>query len=1153
MNHRLQRFAILLAILCLVPGLPASMAHADENTATHREVIQLLQTRCAECHGPLQQKGGFRVDDPKAIKDGGDTGEPGIVAGKPGNSTLFQRISGGKGKRMPPKGPPLPDGEIKLIRDWIGVGAPWPSDFKVSQKKTHWSFQAPTRPALPKVSDPRFAKNPIDRFLFAAMVKQGLTPNPKADKPSLIRRVALDLTGLPPTPQQVQEFISDTRPDAYARMIERFLASPSYGERMARPWLDLARYADSKGFGSDPLRLYIWRYRDWVIEAFNRNLPYDRFTIEQLAGDMLPGATTDQMLATAFHRNTMTNTEGGTDDEEFRIAAIKDRVDTTMQVWMGLTAGCAKCHTHKFDPITHREYYQLFAIFNQTEDNDNNDDLPRIATPTAAQEKELARIDQAIEERTKKMGAPPKATPEFAAWVAEIKNAPKYWQPLKPQAVKATGGVRYTVQKDGAILAKNADADKTKVTVSLDPLPKGATGLRLEALSDKSLGGNGPGLAGHGNFVLSHLELNARQLRAPQTRFVRIRHQKNAYLNLAEVEVFAGGTNVALKGKASQSTTGFNGPANLAIDGNTDGDHSKGSVTHNTVNDPDPWWMVDLGSDQQIDQVVVHNRTDAGTSARLAGAVVELLNAESKVIWQKPISKPTMRPMTFETNEGSTIPLELATATHEQGSGFTAAAALGTNPQLGWALGGKLGTAQTLAVRFREPLAEATGPIELKFDCGYGEKHILGHFRVLVTTQANPSPAMDAQTLKALLAHPETAAHKWLELWWATQPQARIYAREIAELKKTRDGITKEVVTTPILRELPKDKQRKTKILLKGNFLDPGEEVKAFLPGAFAPKAADRLTTRLDFANWLVSAENPLTSRVAVNRLWAQIFGRGLVETEEDFGTMGQAPSHPELLDWLAVEFRESGWDIKKLITLILMSEAYAESSSVRPDQLEKDPKNLFLARAPRYRLDAESIRDQALALGGILSPKMFGPSVYPPQPGNLWQAAFNGERTYPTSTGEDRYRRGIYTFWRRTVPYPSMQAFDAPSREACTIRRISSNTPLQAFVTLNDPCFVEAAQGLAKRMAAFTGTTEEKINHAMLICLARPATPAELKPLAALYESERANYLSRPVETGKLIGEMAAKTDPAKAADLAALTLVANVLLNLDAVLTRN
>jgi hypothetical protein len=653
----------------------------------------------------------------------------------------------------------------------------------------------------------------VDRFILARLEKEGLKPSPEADRFVLLRRASLDLRGLPPAPQEVEEFAKDTRPGAYERAVDRFLADPAYGERWARMWLDLARYADSAGYGSDPLRT-IWGYRDWVIQAFNKNLPYDQFTVQQLAGDLLPNATLEQRMATAFHRNTMTNTEGGTDDEEWRSAAIKDRIDTTMQVWMGLTAGCAKCHTHKYDPLTQKEYYSLYAFFNQTADNDHPDERPVLSLPDPKIEAQIRQADEKI----------------------------------------------------------------------------------------------------------------------------------------------------------------------------------------------------------------------AALKAQLA------------------------------------------------------------------ALG------------------------------------------------ATPADPRAAQALKD----------------------------EIGKLEKARPSLP----TLPVMEELPKEKQRQTFLKVKGNFQDKGEAVTAAVPAAFPPLPPGAPANRLGLARWLVDPQNPLTARVAVNRFWGQLFGTGLVETEEDWGTQGELPSHPELLDWLATVFsapaaapavspslRPSvspsglGWDTKALLKLLVTSATYRQSSKVTAQALAKDPRNRLFARAPRYRLEAEMVRDQALALSGLLSRKVGGPSVYPPQPPGLWQAAFNGQRTWPTSTGEDRYRRGLYTFWRRTIPYPSMAAFDAPSRELCTVRRTRTNTPLQAFVTLNDPAFVEASQALARRILKEGGPTPAaRAEYALRLALCRPPSPDQVRQITSLSATERAHYAAKPDEAKALatdpLGPLPDGLDPA---DAAAWTVVANVLLNLDGVLTRN
>jgi hypothetical protein len=566
-------------------------------------------------------------------------------------------------------------------------------------------------------------------------------------------------------------------------------------------WLDLARYADSAGYGSDPLRPNIWRYRDWVIDAFNRNLPYDQFTIEQLAGDLLPKPTVEQRVATAFHRNTMTNTEGGTDDEEWRVAAIKDRVDTTLQVWMGLTMGCAKCHSHKYDPITQQEYYRFYAFFNQTADNDQPDERPTLVAPTEGQPEQIHRIDARIADAKRRLAAPP---------------------------LVAVRSLRRT------------------------PIP-------VESL--------------------------------------------------------------------------------------------------------------------------------------------------------------------------------------------------------------------------------------------------------------------------ALLA-------------------------EIDKLEKSRPVIP----AVPVMAELPANQRRKTHLMIKGNFLNPGETVEPGVPGAFLPLPKGATADRLGVAKWLLSPDNPLTARVAVNRYWAALFGTGLVETEEDFGTQGEMPSNPELLDWLATEYVRLGWDTKAFLKLLVTSATYRQSAKVTSEALAKDPRNRLLSRGPRFRLEAEMVRDQALMLSGLLSHKMHGPSVYPPQPPGLWQAAFNGQRTWATSKGEDRYRRGLYTFWRRTVPYPSMATFDATSRETCTVRRIRTNTPLQAFVTLNDPVYVECAQALARRIVREGGSnTEDRVRFALSLCLCRPPQPEQIKHVLTLFETEREHYRK------DIKAALALATDPLgplptgmDAADLAAWTVVANVLLNLDAVLMK-
>jgi Protein of unknown function (DUF1553)/Protein of unknown function (DUF1549)/Planctomycete cytochrome C len=746
----------------------------------NREVRPILAKNCFACHGQDEAKRakGLRLDRRDAAVALLKSGEKAIVPGDSDSSALILRVTEeDETLRMPPKksGNRLTAAEIDILTRWIGEGAEY---------APHWALSAPRALPLPAVNEKAWPRNGIDFWILSRLETERLKPSPEAERTTLLRRISLDLRGLPPTLHEVEQFIEDRAPDAYEKAVNRFLDDPAYGERWARMWLDQARYADSAGYGSDPLRPTIWRYRDWVIDAFNRNLPFDRFTLEQIAGDLLPNPSLDVLIATAFHRNTMTNTEGGTDDEEFRVAAIKDRVDTTMQVWMGLTMGCAKCHSHKFDPITHEEYYQFYAIFNQTADQDQPAETPVIPAPTAQILESVRKIDEEI------------------------------------------------------------------------------TALRS----------------------------------------------------------------------------------------------------------------------------------------------------------QTPESKPVRD--------------------------------------------------------------------------------------------------------------------------------------KIAALEKSKPKIP----SVSVMVELAPDHHRVTHVQHKGNFLDPGDVVGPGVPQSLPPFPEGESKNRLGLARWLVDPKNPLTARVAVNRYWAQIFGVGLVETEEDFGTQGEPPSHPELLDWLAVQYRDSGWNTKALLRLIVTSATYRQSSKVRTELLEKDPRNRLLARAPRVRLEAEMVRDQALALSGLLSHKVGGPSVFPPQPGGLWQAAFNGERTWSTSDGEDRYRRGLYTFWRRTVPYPSMAVFDAPSREICAIRRVRTNTPLQSLVTLNDPVYVEAAQALARRIVRDGGpTVSSRARHGLQLCLGRPPRPEQIEPLVTLYAREHERYgkdltAARSLATDP-IGPLPPDMEPA---DLAAWTTVANVLLNLDAVLTK-
>lgn len=775
----LPRQTPLALNLFLAVSLGASICRAEQEVDFQRDVRPLLAKACFACHGndAATREADLRLDL-REHATAKNEGTRAIAPGSPQASELIRRIkSKDVDERMPPEEHlrQLTDDEIALLESWIKQGARY---------DRHWAFVKPQRAVAPTVRQREWPRGPIDHFVLAKLESRGMKPSAQADRFSLIRRLYLDLIGLPPSPAEVDAFLQNNSEQAYDELVEKLLDSPRFGERWGQMWLDLARYADSMGYEKDLPRT-IWRYRDWVIDAFNADMPFDQFTIEQLAGDLLPNPTLEQRLATAMHRNTLTNQEGGTDDEEFRVAAVKDRVDTTMQVWMGLTMGCAKCHSHKFDPITQREYYQFYAFFNQTADRDRGDDAPTLVTPTPEQQKQIRLLD---------------------SQVAEL--------------------------------------------------------------------------------------------------------QKSA----------------------------------------------------------------------------------------------------------------------------------------------------------------------------------------------------------------------------------------------AEDPPAK---KKLEDLKKRRAAI--KPPRTPIMQELPEGKRRKTHLQLRGNFLQRGDEVEAAVPTALGSLPKDTNADRLAMAHWLVARDNPLTARVQVNRIWARLFGQGIVLTEEDFGTQGIAPTHPELLDWLAVEYMENGWSLKKLLRTIVQSATYRQDSKISAELLRGDSTNQWLARGPRFRLEAEIVRDQALQIAGLLSEKMHGPSVMPPQPAGIWKVTYSALK-WKTSSGEDSRRRSLYTYWRRTSPYPSMLTFDAASRETCVVRRVRTNTPLQALITLNDPVFIQAAGGLARRvLLSVEGSPGQRAEFAFRCAVIRKPDATERELIVQVFEDALEYYQKQEDQAAKLI--KAAEADVPQAtsqAEFAAWIIVGNVLLNLDEVMMK-
>jgi hypothetical protein len=972
---------------CLFP----IAAQAADVPDFNRDVRPILSSRCFKCHGPDEaaRKAKLRLD----TREGA---EP--TLGKVADSEFVRRIISDDEKEvMPPPAvkKPLTEKEKEILKAWVAAGAKY---------EQHWSFVPVKRPPVPEIRNPKLEiRNDIDRFVLAKLSDNGLSQSPPADKPTLIRRVYLDLIGIPPSPAEVDEFVSDKAADAYEKLVEKLLKSPQYGERWARKWLDLARYADTNGYEKDRRRS-IWPYRDWVIKALNDDLPFDQFTIEQLAGDLLPNATQSQRVATGFHRNTMLNEEGGIDPLEFRYYAVVDRTAVTGTTWLGLTLGCAQCHTHKFDPITHTEYFRLFAFLN----NADEPELPAFTDDQAKRRTELLERIRKLEAGLLQKLPAEQRDKAFAAWVASERKNAVQWNVLRPTSLDGGPNTKLTLRDDASILATGDAQKRDLYTLMLTDLPAGTTAIRIEALPHDSLPAHGPG---------------------------------RAY---------------------------YEGPK---------GDFLLGEIT---------------------------------------------LTAEDK-------------------------PVKFVSATEAPAKPNTSAMkALDGNSQTGWACQGNEGKPSQAVFVLEKPLTAKTAKLELLFERHYAAS--LGHFRVSATTTASPTARQNYPgDVEFLLTVPDDRL---------TPPQRETLMRHWAsialELKAARDEIEalrKQLPappTTLVMQERPTNNPRPTFRMHRGEFLQPKEVVTPGVPSWLPPLPKDAVANRLTFAKWLVSRENPLTARVTVNRHWHAFFGRGLVRTLDDFGYQGEAPTHPKLLDWLAAEFVDRGWSVKQLHRLLVTSATYRQSSRVTQELLAKDAENKLLARGPRVRLEAEQIRDSALKAAGLLSAKMYGPSVFPPQPPGVTDAAY-GNFQWKPSDGEDRYRRGLYTFTKRTAPYAMAGTFDAPSGEACVARREVTNTALQALTMLNDAVLLEVAQALARRTLEQKGKPEERAAYLFRLCLVRPPTDAETARLEKFYETQRARFAIDPDRADTVAG---AGNGPS--AERAAWTATARAILNLDEFVTK-
>jgi mono/diheme cytochrome c family protein len=990
----------------------------------NRDVQPILEARCYECHGPKKDKGGIRFDRRSTVFSGGDSGKTLVVPGKSSESPLFQRVTSTDPEEvMPPKGEHLTPAQVALLRKWIDGGASWPEG--AAKETKHWAYVHPCSPKLPKVRDSKWPHNAIDQFVLARLEKEKLKPSPEADRAVLLRRVSLDLIGLPPSLEEVDAFVADKNADAYEKMVDRLLASPAYGERWARPWLDLARYADTQGYEKDNRR-NMWPYRDWVIKALNANMPFDRFTIEQIAGDLLPDATQEQKVATGFHRNTMTNTEGGTDNEEFRYEAVVDRINTTFAVWMGTTLSCAQCHNHKYDPFTTKEYYQIMAFLNSTADADSDDERPTLKVFKPGQETELKKLrntEKAAEKELNEAVSLPTFTQAQMDWETKLAREKTVWQTLDPSEFQSEGGAALRKNNTKSIIAEGSNPTNDTYLVKV-PAPAGRlTGVRLEVLdtgAEKTLGRKGDG-----SFVLRQFEL-------------AISEEPNAAAKPAKWKSVS----------ADFSQKGF-------------------SVTNLLTGEGDGWAI-----DAQSEKNRVRRSAYFGLAAPL------------------------------DLAEGATLAFTLRHSDKHPGANIRRFRLYATSSE-------QIGPPTSLPDDVRGALAVAPDKRDDK-----QQSRIKDYFKTIEPT---------------------------------VQPQRET----LAKAKKAADEFEAAIPISSVMSEL--EKPRETHRHVRGAYLTKAELVTPGTPASLHSFSEALPTNRLGFARWLVDTNNPLTARVMMNRFWEQYFGRGIVETVEEFGKQGEPPSHPEVLDWLAVEFMRTGWDMKAMHKTIVMSATYRQSSQVTPKLLQRDPNNRLLARGPRVRLEAEMLRDQMLTVSGLLSRKVGGPSVMPPQPDGVWQVVYSGDK-WITSKGEDKYRRGLYTFWRRTAPHPAMVSFDAPSREFCVLRRNRSNTPLQALTTLNDPAAIEAAQSIARKVAAKTDAdTQSRAAFAFRLILCRAPEPREVERLVKLFESERNHYAQDAKAADKMANSELGKAPAGLSdADLAAWTVVANVLLNLDEAITK-
>jgi hypothetical protein len=1037
---------VFLVLAAAAAGQVASKRDAVE---FNRDVRPILSDRCFTCHGPDKNNRltPLRFDNEQGAFVELKGGKHAIVRGDPDASEMYRRItSDNPAQRMPPAyagHKKLTPREIEIIRQWLVQGAQW---------QAHWSLIPPSRPEVPAVQNSAWPRRPIDHFVLERLEREGLTPSDEADRATLIRRASLDLTGLPPTPAEIDSFLQDSSPDAFDKVVDRLLASPRYGERMAFDWLNAARYADTNGYQTDAER-YMWRWRDWVIEAFNSNMPFDQFTIEQIAGDMIPNARLDQIIASGFNRNHRGNGEGGIVPEEYAVEYVVDRVDTTSTVWLGLTMACARCHDHKYDPITQKEYYQVFAYFNNVPERGRafkyGNSPPVVKAPTQEQQKELGRLDRAIAETEK----------EFNRLRPELTGAQRVWE-------------------------KSIESSELDWTTDTDLMVRFAMDAATPNAGIKPKEGElrfAPGRSGEALSFDGQLSVDAGQV------------AKFGFHDKFTLSAWIRPTSPsgAIFGRAQDSPEGMKGYAVLLKDG---------KVQANFVQR----WLDDALRAETRDPVSLNQWH------HIAVTYDGTLLATGLTIYVDGKAQP-LNVLLDELNQSFALEQPLL-----------------------------IGAVDGIPDRFRGLIDEVRI---------YNVAMPADQIAVLAVSE-NVSDLARIPPEKRSKPQREKIAGCFLSQH--APAQIRDVSTRLAALRKQREDLWESVPTVMVMAEM--EKPRDTFLLARGVYNQPAEKVTPGVPAALPVLPDEYPNNRLGFARWLVHPSNPLTSRVAVNRLWQMLFGVGLVKTAENFGSQGEWPSHPALLDWLATEYIQGGWDTKALLKHIVTSATYRQSSKAPPQLLEKDPENRLLARGPRFRVPPEIVRDQALAISGLLAERIGGPSVKPYQPAGLWSELAGG-KDYEQDHGRDLYRRSLYTLWKRTAPPPSMMIFDAPGREACTVLATRTNTPLQALDLMNDVTYIEASRKLAERMMVEGGESPEKrIEYGFRLATARPPSHDEAGILLGSLHQYLDAFQTDPMSASKLLSQGESPRNEALGVpELASYSMVASLILNLDETVTKN